>query len=241
MSLGTIPPANGRVILMGCREARNVLRDKLAERRLAAQMRRWEVAVEDEAPEPMEVVDHGGDWLAPVFDEREILRKREEEWAAGVAARDKARAAAAAAGTAAAAEGAAGAVGSALADEPLMPVNWDEPDELGESVGSRPGPDFFCAEGEKPVESKEWTAETRREQPLEDRGEVLVEPDPLWVPDSSAKFRDLKKNWDNALNRRERESTDMYLPRAGETREEYNEALVRPYEAYFEGKVDGGR
>lgn len=247
MSLGTIPPSNGRVILMGCREARGLLQDKLAEKRLAAQMKRWNVVLEDPALEPTEVVERNEEWLAPVYDEREVLRKWEVERAAEHAARDQARAAAAAA--AAAAAGAAGAVEKPADSAPVDASAAAESGAAEKAPGMATGSvaesvatesvaepvSGSAAEGEPAVCDADWAMMTG-EHPLAERSDANdpPEPDALWLPNSTAKFRDLKKNWDMALNRSENERRDMYFKRYGETPAEFQEARQRPYEAYFE-------
>ena len=224
MSLGTIPPSNGRVILMGCREARSLLRDKLAEKRLAVQMKRWNVVLDDPAPEPMEVVERNEEWLAPVYDEREILRKWEAERAAEHAARDKAREAASVAAESGAAEKATESMPESLASE-----------SVAEPVSGS------AAEGAPAVCDADWAMVTG-EHPPGERADANdpPEPDAVWVPNSTARFRDLKKKWDYGIKQAEVQTIDMYFKRYGETREEYQEALQRPYEAYFEEDKEQG-
>jgi hypothetical protein len=55
-------------------------------------------------------------------------------------------------------------------------------------------------------------------------------PTPIKVPPSNLRFRDLKKDWDKALQRTGSEAGDMYFPRCGETREEFNAARATPFE-----------
>ncbi len=55
-------------------------------------------------------------------------------------------------------------------------------------------------------------------------------PNPIKVPPSNLRFRDLKKDWDKALQRTGSEAGDMYFPRCGETREEFNAARATPFQ-----------
>lgn len=58
----------------------------------------------------------------------------------------------------------------------------------------------------------------------------VPDPVPPPAPKRSWRFRDLKKDWDKAILRTSDELTDMYAPRCGETREEFNAARVTPFQ-----------
>lgn len=53
---------------------------------------------------------------------------------------------------------------------------------------------------------------------------------PAVQPNPRVRFRDLKKNWDKEMLRAENQMMDMRFPRAGETRGEFNEARLTPFE-----------
>lgn len=200
--------------------------------------------------------DSGGEWLAPVYDEKEVLRQWQAERAAEHAARDKARAAAAAAGVAAecAETPAETASASERASEAkdVRPAAGRVPESRTADNAAESAPDGAAkertrestsesgaGEKERALSYAEW-ARMRLEQLPAERSDANdpPEPDALWLPNSTAKFRDLKKNWDMALNRSNNEKTDMYFKRYGETPEEFQEARQRPYEAYFEKAAD---
>jgi hypothetical protein len=53
---------------------------------------------------------------------------------------------------------------------------------------------------------------------------------PIKVPPSNLRFRDLKKDWDQALQRTGSDAGDMYFPRYNETRDDFNAARATPFE-----------
>jgi hypothetical protein len=54
--------------------------------------------------------------------------------------------------------------------------------------------------------------------------------EPCSPPPPKVRFRELKKNWDKELLRSENEITDMYAPRYGESREEFNASRATPFQ-----------
>lgn len=243
MGLGTIPPANGRAILSGCREARMLLRDKLAERKTAALLQRWKVTLDEPEPEPLEVVDHYGEWLAPVMDAKEILRKVEEV----ARLRDEQRAAQAAAQNEEAEVGLAeveepvSARQDALTVDPESAPQVEVAEETASAEEAESLLEAIAAGEDKPVELGHW-ADCSREETL---GEMAdrddpPEPDALWLPSLMPRFRDLKQKWDTGILRSANQKGDMYTKRHDETWEEFREAQKRPYEAYFEKAAGEG-
>lgn len=53
---------------------------------------------------------------------------------------------------------------------------------------------------------------------------------PVKTPPSNLRFRDLKKNWDNALQRTENAASEMYSKRSAETPEDFVAARATPFE-----------
>ncbi|HKR27289.1 MAG TPA: hypothetical protein VJS11_07530, partial [Acidobacteriaceae bacterium] len=222
------------------------------------QMKRWKVELEDPAPKRVEVVENaGGEWLAPVFDEKEVLRQWEAERAAWHAARDQERAAEAAAKAAAECAGEKPAEAGSAPEHASPAVETVPESGAAESLAERAGgsargstatenttvsgSESGTGEGEPAISYAEWASMRLDQLPQERRdANDPPEPDALWLPNSTAQFRDLKKNWDMALNRAEKERGDMYFKRYGETREDFLEARQRPYEAYFEKQGDRG-
>lgn len=236
MGLGTIPPANGRAILSGCREARMLLRDRLAERKTAALLQRWKVTLDEPEPEPLEVVDHYGEWLAPVMDTKEILRKVEE----AARLRDEQRAAKAIVKAdveecvAEVAEPAS-TPDVEVGEETVSTAQGEVAEETASVEEAESLLEAIAAGEDKPVELGHW-ADSSREEPL---GEMAdrddpPEPDALWLPSLMPRFRDLKQKWDTGILRSANQKGDMYTKRHDETWEEFREAQKRPYEAYFE-------
>ena len=72
------------------------------------------------------------------------------------------------------------------------------------------------------------------DEPAPEPGALSPDPaptaNPIKVPPSNLRFRDLKKDWDKALQRTGSEAGDMYFPRCGETREEFNAARATPFQ-----------
>lgn len=195
MAIGALPPANGRVILAGCREAR-----------LALHEQRWARWLERKAPEekgvaePQEVVAHGGAWLSPA-------KPAEEAVAECANANETA------------------AVVAGTTEEP-------QPAELAGVWGEATD---LCAEEDPRLAFGHWPDASRDRPPTPwDNADDPPENEPLTEPIRVPRFRDLKKRWDDALVRFERETLDMYVKKADETYEDYYAALARPYEAYFE-------
>jgi len=91
----------------------------------------------------------------------------------------------------------------------------------------------LCAEEDPTLAFGHWP-ETSRDRPPTpwDNADDPPENEPLAEPMRVPRFRDLKKNWENALARFESDGLDMYVKRAGETWEEYYAALAKPYEPY---------
>jgi len=196
MAIGALPPANGRAMLAGCREARLTLHEQ--------RWARWlEKKADKDVPEPQEVVAHGGAWLSPTQPAEE-----------------------------AAAEGAAPAETAGAVEEGAVEEACEAPQELA-LVGACGEATDLCAEEDPTLAFGHWP-ETSRDRPPTpwDNADDPPENEPLAEPMRVPRFRDLKKNWENALARFESDGLDMYVKRAGETWEEYYAALAKPYEPY---------
>jgi hypothetical protein len=196
MAIGALPPANGRVILAGCREARLALH----EQRWARWLER-KASEENEVPEPQEVVAHGGAWLSPAQPAEEA------------------------------------AVECATPDEAVPAVEeyaCEEPQEA-ELVGLCGEATDLCAEEDPTLAFGDWPDTSRDRPPTPwENADDPPEHEPVAEYVRVPRFRDLKRNWDDALARFESDSLDMYVKKASETWEEYYAALAKPYEAYFE-------
>lgn len=197
MAIGALPPANGRVILAGCREARLTLHEQ--------RWARWlEKKADKGVPEAQEVVAHGGAWLSPAQPAEEAV-----------------------ADCAAPAE-TLGTVEDGAVEEDACAA----PQELA-LVGACGEATDLCAEEDPTLAFGHWP-EASRDRPATpwDNADDPPEHEPFAEPVRVPRFRDLKRNWENALARFESDGLDMYVKRAGETWEEYYAALAKPYEAY---------
>ena len=83
-----------------------------------------------------------------------------------------------------------------------------------------------------PGASPEHEAANTNNQPKP--GTPSPEPAPIPNPkrerSSNLSFRDLKKDWDQALQRTGSDAGDMYFPRYNETRDDFNAARATPFE-----------
>ena len=198
MAIGALPPANGRVILAGCREARLTLH----EQRWARWLER-KVPEEKGVPEAQEVVAHGGAWLSPAQPAEAAVAENAPAESVGVV------------------------------EEAAVEEDASEAPQEAELVGVCGEATDLCAEEDPTLAFGHWP-ETSRDRPPTpwDNADDPPEHEPFAEYVRVPRFRDLKKNWDDALARFESDGLDMYVKRAGETWEEYYAALARPYEAY---------
>jgi hypothetical protein len=209
MAIGALPPANGRVILAGCREARLTLHEQRWTRWLERKSSEEKgVAEPQEVPEPQEVVAHCGTWLSPA--------QPAEEAAAECAAPAES----------------VGAVEDGAVEEEAC----EAAQEL-ELVGACGEATDLCAEEDPTLAFGHWPDTSRDRPPTPwDNADDPPEHEPLAEFVRVPRFRDLKRNWDDALARFESDGLDMYVKKSSETWEEYYAALAKPYEAYFETK-----
>jgi hypothetical protein len=210
LAWGTIPAANGRAILAGCRVALELLTYRLAAEKLRTKRQQLGLSVEEPAVPLVEIEEEYGEFKAPRAPELPAEPGAEPEKTMDCGA-------------------------EAEAAPSLEPERAESRESLLQRYAAAPavGAD---EDGETRAAGRAATGEREAEPAAERAWAPQTEPVPHFHLEPQ--FRDLKVNWDRALQRAENEVTEHYSKRAEETREDRVAALVRPWDGEYP-RVEG--